>query len=56
MIEEMKSDGDMGPRVNADMLIDAIVGAYIAERARTGQVQDDWESRLIAMWWPALPK
>lgn len=55
VIEEMKSDGDMGPRVNPDMLIDAIVGAYIAERARTGQVQDDWESRLIAMWWPALP-
>ena len=55
VIEEMKSDGDMGPHVDPDMLIDAIVGAYIAERARTGRVQDDWESRLIAMWWPALP-
>lgn len=55
VIDEMKSDGDIGPLVNPDMLLDAIVGAYIAERARTGRVHDNWESRLIAMWWPAPP-
>ena len=54
VIEEMKGDGDMAPHADPDMLIDAIVGAYIAERARIGHVHDDWESRLIATWWPAL--
>lgn len=56
VIEEMKSDGDIDPGADPDMLIDAIVGAYIAERARTGRVRRDWESRLIATWWPTLPK
>ncbi len=55
VIEEMKSDGDIGPGTDPDMLIDAIVGAYIAERARTGHVRKNWESRLIATWWPTPP-
>lgn len=53
VIDEMRSDGDLDPGIDADTLIDAIVGAYIAERARTGQVHDDWESRLVAMLRPA---
>jgi len=40
----------MGPQT----LIDAIVGTYIAERAREGQVGDDWEDRPFAVFWPAV--
>ncbi|CAM3611370.1 TetR/AcrR family transcriptional regulator [Mycobacterium frederiksbergense] len=54
VIEEMKSDGDIGPDTDPDMLIDAIVGAYIAERARTGKPHKDWESRIFAMLWPVI--
>lgn len=45
---------EMTPEVEADTLIDAIVGTYIAERARTGKSHKDWESRIFAMLWPVL--
>lgn len=32
----------------------ALVGTYITERAREGQVGDDWEDRLFAVFWPAV--
>jgi hypothetical protein len=40
--------------LDSEALIDAIVGAYIAERARKGRVEDDWEERLFALYWPAV--
>lgn len=40
--------------VDAATLIDAIVGAYTAERARTGSVADGWESRLFDLFWPVV--
>lgn len=42
------------PGVDAVTLIDALVGAYAAERARTGAVADGWQNRLFAVFWPAL--
>ncbi|WP_395306955.1 TetR/AcrR family transcriptional regulator [Mycobacterium sp. AMU20-3851] len=54
VIEEMQSDSDVRPDLDPDTLIDALVGAYIAERARTGKSRQDWEARLFAMLWSAV--
>ncbi|OBJ60626.1 TetR/AcrR family transcriptional regulator [Mycobacterium asiaticum] len=48
-----KADGSMRADLDADTLIDAVVGAYIAESARTGSVADGWEERLFNLLWPA---
>jgi AcrR family transcriptional regulator len=42
------------PGVGAATLVDAVVGAYIAERARTGAVADGWQQRLFALFWPTV--
>ncbi|TRW86171.1 TetR/AcrR family transcriptional regulator [Mycolicibacterium sp. 018/SC-01/001] len=42
------------PAVDAVTLIDALVGAYTAERARTGAVADGWQERFFTVFWPAL--
>lgn len=54
VIREMQSDSDVRSDLDPDTLIDAIVGAYIAERARTGKPPKDWEARLFAMLWSAV--
>ncbi len=54
VIDAGKADGTMRVDVDAETLIDAIVGAYIAERARRGRVGADWEARLFAVFWPAV--
>ncbi len=48
VVEEMKADGSIGPDIDPETLIDAIVGAYIAEQARTGDTSE-WEPRLFAL-------
>lgn len=35
--------------LDPDLVIDMIVGSYIAERARTGQVSRSWASRVVAV-------
>ena len=40
--------------VDGPTLIDAIVGAYLAEHARSENVAGDWEGRLFAFFWPAV--
>ena len=35
-------------------LLDAIVGAYLAEHARTGAVAVQWQERLFVLLWPAV--
>lgn len=42
------------PGVDAATLIDALVGAYTAERARTGSVADGWEERLFDLFGPVV--
>lgn len=54
VIDACKADGTMRVDIDPETLIDAIVGTYIAERAREGQVGDDWEDRLFAVFWPAV--
>lgn len=53
-IDACKADGTMRLDIDPQTLIDAIVGTYIAERAREGQVGDDWEDRPFAVFWPAV--
>jgi AcrR family transcriptional regulator len=54
VVDACRADGTMRDDIDAETLIDAIVGAHIAERARTGQVAPHWEDRLFAVFWPAV--
>lgn len=54
VIDAAKANGSMRADVDTAKLIDAIVGAYIAEQARTGQIADGWGERLFALFWPAV--
>jgi len=54
VIDEARADGSMRADVDTAKLIDAIVGAYIAERARTGQVENSWRDRMFDLFWPAV--
>lgn len=49
-----KATGAMRTDLEAETLIDAVVGTYIAERARTGTVADGWEERLFKLFWPTV--
>jgi AcrR family transcriptional regulator len=53
-VDAWKADGSMRAGIDSTTLIDAVVGAYIAEYARTGAVADGWEERLFALFWPAV--
>lgn len=48
------SDGSLRADVDAATFIDAVVGAYTAERARTGHVGAGWEKRLFDLFWPVV--
>ena len=54
VIDAGRLDGSFGADVDGATLIDAVVGAYTAERARTGTVAAGWESRLFDLFWPAV--
>ncbi len=56
VIDAGKNDGAVRANIDSETLIDAIVGAYIAERARTGNVADGWEMRLFDLFWPVVRK
>src|SRR5215207_6712687 len=47
VIDAGKADGSFRADVDGATLVDAIVGAHIAERARTGRVAAGWEGRLF---------
>ena len=40
--------------IDAATLIDTVVGAYIAEHARTGTIEDGFQERLFRLLWPAV--
>jgi AcrR family transcriptional regulator len=50
MIDAGKADGSFRADVDAATLIDAVVGAHIAERARTGRIARGWEARLFDLF------
>ncbi|MGV0835060.1 TetR/AcrR family transcriptional regulator [Mycolicibacterium thermoresistibile] len=54
MIDAGRTDGSLRADVDHAVLIDAVVGTHIAERARTGQVEAGWEQRLFDLFWPAV--
>ncbi|MGE2690513.1 TetR/AcrR family transcriptional regulator [Mycolicibacterium pulveris] len=54
VIDDGRADGTFRADVDAETLIDAMVGAYIAERARKGGVGPDCEDRIFALLWPAV--
>ena len=54
VIDAGKAHGSIRDDVDGATLIDAIVGAYIAEYARTGTVAAQWTSRLFDLLWPAV--
>lgn len=53
-IEAAKADGTFRADVDGATLIDAVVGAHIAERARTGRVISGWQDRLFDLFWPIV--
>src|SRR5690349_2497849 len=54
VVDAAKADGSMRADVDTVTLIDAVVGAYIAESARTGGVQEGWDERLFRLFWPTV--
>jgi AcrR family transcriptional regulator len=40
--------------LDVDTVLDCIVGAYLAERARSGRVRHGWADRILRTLWPAL--
>ena len=52
MIEAGKADGSFRADLDGSALVDAIVGAHIYERARTGRVTSGSETRLFDLFWP----
>ena len=54
VIDTGKADGSFRAEVDAATLVDAVVGAHIAERARTGRVTTGWEARLFDLLWPTV--
>ncbi|MCK0175270.1 TetR/AcrR family transcriptional regulator [Mycolicibacterium sp. F2034L] len=53
-IEAGKAAGALRADTDGTTLLDAIVGAYLAEQARTGGITDGWEKRLFDLFWPAV--
>jgi AcrR family transcriptional regulator len=54
MIDAGKADGSIRGDVDGATLIDAVVGAHITERARTGTVAKGWEDRLFELFSPIV--
>jgi AcrR family transcriptional regulator len=50
VIDAAKAEGSFRADVDGATLIDAIVGAHIAERARTGRVATGWDARLFDLF------
>lgn len=48
------SEGWLRADVDAATFIDAVVGGYTAERARTGKIADGWDQRLFNLFWPVV--
>ena len=46
-IDPSKADGSMRGDIDTSALIDAVVGAYIAEHARTGSIADGWKLPIM---------
>jgi AcrR family transcriptional regulator len=45
---------DVREELDVETMLDCIVGAYLAERARSGVVQPGWAKRVLRTLWPAF--
>ena len=54
VIDAGKADGSFRADADAATLVDAVVGAHIAERTRTGRVAAGWEGKLFDLFWPTV--
>lgn len=54
VLEAGKRHGQFAASMEPEMLVDGIVGALVAERARTGVVADDWEDRTVDAFAPMV--
>jgi AcrR family transcriptional regulator len=54
VIDVAKADGSFRADVDGASLVDAVVGAHIAERARTGRGATGWEKRLFNLFSPIV--
>jgi AcrR family transcriptional regulator len=53
-ITEAASTAGLREDLDIDTLLDCIVGAYLAERARRGSVEPGWTDRVLRNLWPAF--
>lgn len=42
------------PGLDTETVLDLIVGAYLSEHARSGEIGPDWQTRVLTTLWPAL--
>jgi AcrR family transcriptional regulator len=56
VIDVGKADGSFRADLDGATLVDAIVGAHIYERARTGRVASGSETRLFDLFWPVVQR
>ena len=54
VVESAAAAGELRPDLDIDTVLDCIVGAYLAERARSGNVQSGWAGRILRTVWPAV--
>ena len=53
VVTACRTDGTLRADIDPETLIDAIVGIYVSERARTGTILEGWQDRIFALLWPA---
>jgi hypothetical protein len=54
VVEDATAAGQLRADLDIDTMLDCIVGAYLAERARSGNVQPGWAQRILRTLWPAV--
>ncbi|HJT94594.1 MAG TPA: helix-turn-helix domain-containing protein [Mycobacterium sp.] len=54
VVENAAAAGQLRPDLDVDTMLDCIVGAHLAERARSGTVRSGWASRILRALWPAI--
>jgi AcrR family transcriptional regulator len=54
VVEDAAAAGQLRADLDVDTMLDCIVGAYLAERARSGNVQPGFAQRILRALWPAV--
>ena len=54
VVEDAAAAGQLRADLDVDTMLDCIVGAYLAEQARSGNVQPGFSQRILRALWPAV--